>query len=137
MRQGWFTALLGRARRTAAGHESRGSARPRASLPDAHSLLACYVCDALDHDERSVFEAHLTTCSACGEEVEQLREVTALLAVAVSAPPPKDLYTRVRAAITRMEAQQPRRFSFKTRQSISTQTPRRRGTRQSRAHKRN
>jgi anti-sigma factor RsiW len=109
--------------------------RRRAAPADAHSLIACYVCDALDRDERSSFEAHLTTCSACGEEVKQLREVAALLAYAVSAVPPKHLYTRVREAIAEAEARRPRRFSFKTRRFISTQSHRSRKTGQSRARK--
>jgi anti-sigma factor RsiW len=137
MNRGLFTALLGRARRTATGHESGGFARLRASPPDAHNLIACYVCDALDHDERSTFEAHLETCSACIEEVEQLREVTALLAIAVSAPPPERLYARVHEAIAEWEARQPQRFSLTTRKTISARTPRERRTRRHWAHKRN
>jgi anti-sigma-K factor RskA len=72
-----------------------------ADVPGAqvHTLTGAYVCDALGEDERAVFETHLTECPECATEVGELREVTALMAVAVSERPPESLKAAVNARI--------------------------------------
>lgn len=39
---------------------------------DIHSLLGAYALDAVDADEREVFERHLATCDACWDELPSL-----------------------------------------------------------------
>lgn len=70
-------------------------------LPGAqvHTLTGAYVCDALGAEERAVFEAHLSACPECATEVNELREVTALMAAAVSQRPPESLKAAVDARI--------------------------------------
>lgn len=73
------------------------------AMPDVHTLTAAYVCDALAPAEREAFEEHLAQCSACSQEVTELREVTAVLGKAVALEPPARLKAAVdaRVAITR------------------------------------
>lgn len=47
---------------------------------DIEELLGAYALDALEADEHELVTAHLTTCARCRAEVEQHREVAALLA---------------------------------------------------------
>lgn len=53
-----------------------------------HELTAGYALDALDDDERSAYEAHLSTCASCQEELESFWQTTEALAVAASGPEP-------------------------------------------------
>ena len=71
--------------------------------PEAHTLTAAYVCDALESAERVAFEEHLRVCPACRQEVAELREVAAALGMAAAAPPPERLKAAVaeRIAVTR------------------------------------
>jgi anti-sigma-K factor RskA len=71
--------------------------------PEAHTLTAAYVCDALDPAERAAFEEHLEVCPACRQEVAELREVAAALGMAAAATPPQRLQAAVsaRIAVTR------------------------------------
>jgi anti-sigma factor RsiW len=71
--------------------------------PEAHTLTAAYVCDALDPAERAAFEEHLQECPACSQEVAELREVAAALGAAAAANPPERLKAAVdaRIAVTR------------------------------------
>src|SRR5205823_5159448 len=55
---------------------------------DVHELAAAYVLNALDDEERRVFEAHLSRCTVCEEELASLRQAAVSLAYAVSAPLP-------------------------------------------------
>jgi len=50
--------------------------------------LALYALNALEGDERATLEKHLTTCSACRLELEQLRSDGALLALSTMGPKP-------------------------------------------------
>lgn len=43
---------------------------------------AAYAIDALDTSDRDAFEAHLSSCSACQADVDEMREAAALLAYA-------------------------------------------------------
>ncbi|HZP53548.1 anti-sigma factor [Actinocrinis sp.] len=73
------------------------------AMPDVHTLTGAYVCDALAPAEREAFEEHLAQCSACSQEVAELREVTAVLGKAVALEPPARLKSAVdaRVAVTR------------------------------------
>lgn len=53
-----------------------------------HELTAAYALDALDPDERSAYEAHLSGCEQCQKELESLWQTTEALAVAASGPEP-------------------------------------------------
>src|SRR5262245_9821614 len=61
-------------------------------------LGGLYVLDALEADERVQFEAHLTTCRACAEEVRALSVAAGALPFAVPLVEPSSaLRDRVRA----------------------------------------
>ncbi|MDR9451171.1 MAG: zf-HC2 domain-containing protein, partial [Acidimicrobiia bacterium] len=51
-------------------------------------LLGAYALDAVDHDERRLVEDHLAQCSICRNELEEHREVAALLVGDAVEPPP-------------------------------------------------
>ena len=55
---------------------------------DVHDLTAAYAVDALDAEERERYEAHLSTCEQCREELAGLGPALAALPYAVDAPPP-------------------------------------------------
>lgn len=64
------------------------------------ALAPAYVLDALEPDERRVFEAHLRGCQECAAEVRSL--LAAVDALARSVPqrtPPEDLRARVLASV--------------------------------------
>ena len=64
-----------------------------------HALSGAYVVDALDDQERELFERHLPGCLDCRQEVDSLREGAAVLADAVAAPAPPHLRDSVLAGI--------------------------------------
>jgi anti-sigma-K factor RskA len=64
-----------------------------------HALSGAYVVDALDDDEREIFEAHLPGCLDCQREVTSLREATALLADDAAMTPPESLRGSVLSGI--------------------------------------
>jgi anti-sigma-K factor RskA len=66
---------------------------------DLHTLTGAYATHALSVDEQARFEEHLEQCEACRQEVQELRETTALLAAGVAHPPPAELRSRVLAEI--------------------------------------
>lgn len=53
-----------------------------------HELTAGYALDALDSDERSAYEAHLSGCEHCQQELASFWTTTEALAVAASGPEP-------------------------------------------------
>lgn len=53
-----------------------------------HELTAGYALDALDSDERSAYEAHLSGCERCRQELASFWTTTEALAVAASGPEP-------------------------------------------------
>jgi len=65
---------------------------------DFQELLGAYALDAVDGDERAWLEDHLRECPRCRGEVEQHREVAALLAYS-GAPAPAELWDRVSAGL--------------------------------------
>ncbi len=68
-------------------------------MNDAHALSGAYAIDALDADEREIFEEHLAGCDECRREVASLQEAGALLGVDRAVAPPLDLRARVLADI--------------------------------------
>lgn len=52
-----------------------------------HALSGAYAVDALDAEERARFEAHLSECRDCQEEVASLQEAAALLGTDPVEPP--------------------------------------------------
>lgn len=69
--------------------------RPRRSDAHLHDLVAPYALDALDELEREEFEAHLSACGACQEEVAELREAAVALSEGMEVAPPAHLRRRV------------------------------------------
>jgi anti-sigma factor RsiW len=53
-----------------------------------HELTSGYALDALDAEERRVYEAHLPDCERCRTELASLSSVTEALAVGASGPVP-------------------------------------------------
>ena len=64
-----------------------------------HTLSGAYAVDALDDDERALFEQHLPGCLDCQQEVASLREATALMADEAALTPPPSLRSSVLAGI--------------------------------------
>ena len=60
-----------------------------------HSLGAAYALDALGHDERAEFEAHLAVCEQCTADVAEFREIAATLAESSGVVPPAHLKSAV------------------------------------------
>ncbi|TCO57353.1 anti-sigma factor [Actinocrispum wychmicini] len=69
---------------------------------DVHTLTGAYVLDALSEVERRAFEDHMAGCTACSQEVAELRETTARLGLATATTPPPHLWNRVRTAATQV-----------------------------------
>lgn len=62
--------------------------------PDLEELLGAYALDAVEDHERDFVDQHLPTCARCRAEVEEHREVAALLAHS-GAPAPEGLWSRI------------------------------------------
>lgn len=65
---------------------------------EIQELLGAYALDAVDPDEAAEVEAHLATCSRCGAEVEEHREVAGLLAH-TGTNAPDGLWDRISGAL--------------------------------------
>jgi anti-sigma-K factor RskA len=65
---------------------------------EPHTLAGAYAMDALEPGDRVRFERHLARCDSCAQEVSELRETTARLAVASAVPPPSEMKQHVMAA---------------------------------------
>ncbi|MGW7268449.1 anti-sigma factor [Streptomyces sp. NPDC054842] len=74
---------------------------------DLHTLTGAYALHALSEDERGAFERHAADCEACTEEVQELTETAARLALAMSAVPRPELRTRVLQRITTVRQEAP------------------------------
>ena len=65
-----------------------------------HELTAGYALDALDPEERRLYEAHLAECARCREELTSFWQGTEALAVAASGPTPSpELRGRILASV--------------------------------------
>jgi anti-sigma-K factor RskA len=66
---------------------------------EIHALSGAYAVDALDDDERALFEQHLAECETCRAEVASLQEAAALLGGTTATEPPAALRDQVLAGI--------------------------------------
>lgn len=78
------------------------------STVDLHTLTGAYALGALSEQESAEFAGHLAQCQACTQEVRELRETAARLALAVAEVPPAALRTRVMAALPEVRQLPPR-----------------------------
>jgi anti-sigma-K factor RskA len=62
-------------------------------------FAGAYALDALDDDERKLFQAHLRTCAECAEEVRGMCKTAAELSRLVEVNPPPQLRSEVLSAI--------------------------------------
>jgi anti-sigma-K factor RskA len=63
---------------------------------DIHELTAAYALDALDEEERELYESHLAQCEQCRDELAGLSEAAGALALAAPpATPSAQLRTRI------------------------------------------
>ena len=74
---------------------------------DLHTLTGAYAVDALDALERSAFEAHLSECDSCAEEVMGLRATSAVLGVAVAVTPDEEFRRRLMSQVRNTRQQAP------------------------------
>lgn len=79
-------------------------------MNDVHSAVGSYVADALEVSERAEFEAHLSYCESCRQEVAEFDETTAELARLVATPPPAALRDSVLASIREVRPLPPDEF---------------------------
>lgn len=63
--------------------------------PDIHALTGAYALDAVSGMERVDFERHLAECESCAQEVRELRDTAAQLALAAAEPAPPALKLQV------------------------------------------
>jgi anti-sigma factor RsiW len=63
---------------------------------ELHDLTAAYALDALDADDRSAFESHLSGCDQCRADLAELSETVSALAYAAEGPvAPDELRDRI------------------------------------------
>ncbi len=74
---------------------------------DVHHLAAAYALDALDPDERAVFETHLEGCAACRADVADFTDVAGDLAAATAATPPPSMRDAVLTEIAQTRQERP------------------------------
>ncbi|MBF4161151.1 anti-sigma factor [Nocardioides acrostichi] len=73
------------------------NARSGWSERDLHALTGAYAVDALDDDERELFEQHLSECADCRAETAELAATATVLADLSATVPPASLRDRVLA----------------------------------------
>jgi anti-sigma-K factor RskA len=91
---------------------------------DLHSLMAPYALDALDHDERARFEAHLDQCVDCQVEMAGFMATAVRLGDAVSHTPPPALRDRLLAEITTTPQERPIVTALAERRGLRRALPR-------------
>lgn len=91
-------------------------------MSDIHALSGAYAVDALEPDERMLFEQHLATCADCRAEVASLREAASLLAETSEVPPPPGLRDKLLAEIATVRPLPPE-VSGPERTDIGTTVP--------------
>jgi anti-sigma-K factor RskA len=68
---------------------------------EAHALVGAYALDALEGEEKAVFERHLEHCEACRDELAGFAETAARLATAQAMAPPAGLKASTMAEVGR------------------------------------
>jgi anti-sigma-K factor RskA len=91
---------------------------------DLHSLMAPYALDALDHDERARFEAHLAQCADCQAEMAGFMATAVRLGDTVSHTPPPALRERLLAEIGTTPQERPIVTSLAERRGLRRTLPR-------------
>lgn len=71
---------------------------PQLTHPEIEALLGAYALDAIEPDEASVIDAHLTGCPRCRNEVAEHREAATLLAFS-GASAPDVVWSRIAAGL--------------------------------------
>ncbi|MEM7340337.1 MAG: anti-sigma factor [Actinomycetota bacterium] len=74
---------------------------------ELHLLAGAYALNALDPDERELFEAHLQDSRSSQQDVAEFQETAAVLATAAAATPPSSLRADVLDEIRRTRQQSP------------------------------
>jgi anti-sigma-K factor RskA len=69
---------------------------------DLHVLAAAYALNALDPQERQLFEEHLTECENCAEEVRGMQRTATELSLMTDTAPPPELRDSVLHAISQV-----------------------------------
>ena len=67
---------------------------------DVHAMVGAYVADALDDDDRAMFEEHLGGCESCRRESAEFAETLGELAWLAETAPPPALRSSILAEIT-------------------------------------
>ncbi|WP_030677295.1 anti-sigma factor [Streptomyces sp. NRRL B-1347] len=75
---------------------------------DPHTLTGAYAADALDDDERRLFEEHLARCPSCAQEVRELTAAAARLGLAAAVAPRPEMKHEVLRRITTVRQEAPR-----------------------------
>lgn len=91
---------------------------------DLHSLMAPYALDALDHEERDRFEAHLAQCVDCQDELAGFLATAVRLGDVVSHAPPPDLRGRLLGEIATTPQERPVVTSLAQRRGLRRTLPR-------------
>ena len=71
------------------------------------SLTGAYAVDALDEQERALFETHIASCADCASEVRSLRAAAAELSQVTAVTPPAALRTDILTAVNRHRPRAP------------------------------
>ena len=66
---------------------------------DLHAMVGAYVADALDDDDREMFEEHLSGCESCRRESAEFAETLGELTWLAETPPPPALRSSILAEI--------------------------------------
>ncbi|CAG6398219.1 anti-sigma factor [Streptomyces cocklensis] len=96
---------------------------------DLHTLTGAYAVGAIAEPEAGEFRRHLSECEACAQEVRELQETAARLALAVAEVPPAAMRERVMAALPGVR-QLPPDVPAPRVAEVPLAAPRRRGWRQ-------
>jgi hypothetical protein len=87
------------------------------TCPQAKSMLSAYLDGAITGKQMYSLDAHLQSCTICGQEYEKLRDTQAILSKLGRAKAPEDLSLKIRLAISHQAARQHQRYlnSFRIR----------------------
>lgn len=75
--------------------------------PDIHTLTGAYAVDALEEDERQLFELHIRECDACAQEIAEFHATAATMGAAAHEPPPASMKDAVLAEIDTVRQERP------------------------------
>ncbi|GAA1729827.1 anti-sigma factor [Aeromicrobium alkaliterrae] len=90
---------------------------------DLHSLVGPYALDVLDPDERDEFEAHLSDCPTCREEVDGFIATAVRLGEAVAQDPPDALRAKILAAAATTPQERPTVVPMRRKRPLRSRLP--------------